>query len=51
MHNPLLERPLSLYSNGEFIAGEGEEIVVYDPSSATPLPHSKPQAPHKLNKP
>lgn len=33
MHNPLLERSLSLYSKGEFIAGEGEEIVVYDPST------------------
>ncbi|WP_020560950.1 aldehyde dehydrogenase family protein [Thiofilum flexile] len=37
MHNPLLERPLSLYSNGQFIAGEGEDITVYDPSNATPI--------------
>lgn len=37
MKNPLLERSLSLYSNGEFIAGNGETLFVYNPSTASVL--------------
>lgn len=41
MSNPLLQRPLSLYSNGVFSAGAGETIVVYDPATRSELANLK----------
>ncbi|HPY42091.1 MAG TPA: aldehyde dehydrogenase family protein, partial [Thiolinea sp.] len=37
MSNPLLQRSLSLYSNGVFTEGAGETLVVYDPATRSEL--------------